>query len=42
MGRLKPFSNIFGAASRAVLQEFSSMEAMRHRPFHLHNAAKKG
>jgi len=28
-GRLKPFGNLFGAASRAVLQEFASLEESR-------------
>jgi hypothetical protein len=32
-GRLKPFGNLFGAASRAVLQEFSSLEAIAAMPF---------
>ena len=32
-GRLKPFGNLFGAASRAVLQEFTSMEAIAAMPF---------
>ena len=32
-GRLKPFGNLFGAASRAVLQEFSSLEAIAEMPF---------
>jgi transposase len=32
-GRLKPFGNLFGAASRAVLQEFTSMEAIAQMPF---------
>ena len=31
--RLQPFSNLFGAASRAVLQEFASMEEMAAIPF---------
>jgi transposase len=31
--RLKPFGNLFGAASRAVLQEFSSLEAIAELPF---------
>jgi transposase len=29
----KPFSNVFGAASRAVLQEFASLEAIAAIPF---------
>ncbi len=32
-GRLKPFGNLFGAASRAVLQEFTSLEAIAAMPF---------
>ena len=32
-GRLKPFGNLFGAASRAVLQEFASLEAIAAMPF---------
>ena len=32
-GRLKPFGNLFGAASRAVLQEFTCMEAIAQMPF---------
>jgi transposase len=32
-GRLKPFANLFGAASRAVLQEFSSLEEIAAMPF---------
>ena len=32
-GRLKPFGNLFGAASRAVLQEFSSLEEIAAMPF---------
>ena len=32
-GRLKPFSNLFGAASRAVLQEFASLEQIAAMPF---------
>jgi transposase len=32
-GRLKPFGNLFGAASRAVLQEFASLEAIAEMPF---------
>ena len=32
-GRLKPFGNLFGAASRAVLQEFTSIEAITTMPF---------
>ena len=31
--RLKPFSNVFGAASRAVLQEFASIEEIAAIPF---------
>ena len=31
--RLEPFSNLFGAASRAVLQEFASMEEIAALPF---------
>lgn len=31
--RLQPFSNIFGAASRAVLQEFASIEEIAAIPF---------
>jgi hypothetical protein len=31
--RIKPFSSIFGAASRAVLKEFSSMEEIAAIPF---------
>jgi transposase len=31
--RLKPFGNLFGAASRAVLQEFASLEAIAELPF---------
>ena len=30
----KPFSNVFGAASRAVLQEFASIEEIAAIPFH--------
>ena len=30
---VKPFSNVFGAASRAVLQEFTSMEEIAALPF---------
>jgi transposase len=32
-GRLKPFGKVFGAASRAVLQEFASLEAIVQMPF---------
>lgn len=32
-GRLKPFGKVFGAASRAVLQEFASLEAIAQMPF---------
>jgi Transposase/Transposase IS116/IS110/IS902 family len=32
-GRLKPFGNLFGTASRAVLQEFASLEAIAQMPF---------
>jgi len=32
-GRLKPFGNLFGAASRAVLQEFTCLEAIAAMPF---------
>jgi transposase len=32
-GRLKPFGNLFGAASRAVLQEFASLEDIAAMPF---------
>jgi transposase len=32
-GRLKPFANLFGAASRAVLEEFASLEAIAELPF---------
>jgi transposase len=32
-GRLNPFSNLFGAASRAVLQEFASLEQIAAMPF---------
>jgi transposase len=32
-GRLKPFGNLFGAASRAVLQEFASLEQIAALPF---------
>jgi transposase len=32
-GRLKPFANLFGAASRAVLQEFASLEQIATMPF---------
>jgi transposase len=32
-GRLKPFGNLFGAASRAVLQEFASLEDIAELPF---------
>lgn len=32
-GRLKPFGNLFGAASRAVLQEFASLEEIAAVPF---------
>jgi transposase len=31
-GRLKPFGNLFGAASRAVLQQFASLEAIAALP----------
>jgi len=31
--RIQPFSNLFGAASRAVLQEFASMEEIAAIPF---------
>ncbi len=31
--RLKPFSNVFGAASRAVLQDFTSIEEIAAIPF---------
>ena len=31
--RLKPFGNLFGAASRAVLQEFASLEQLAAMPF---------
>ena len=31
--RIKPFSNVFGAASRAVLQEFASLEEIAAIPF---------
>jgi transposase len=31
--RLQPFANVFGAASRAVLQEFASREAIAALPF---------
>jgi len=31
--RLEPFSNLFGAASRAVLQEFASLEEIATLPF---------
>lgn len=32
--RIKPFSSVFGAASRAVLQEFASIEEIAAIPFH--------
>lgn len=32
-GDKQPFSNLFGAASRAVIQEFASMEAVASMPF---------
>jgi hypothetical protein len=32
-GRLKPFGNLFGAASRVVLQAFSSLEPIAAMPF---------
>ena len=32
--RIKPFANVFGAASRAVLQEFASIEEIAAIPFH--------
>lgn len=31
---IKPFANVFGAASRAVLQEFNSIEEIAAIPFH--------